>query len=83
MSLAGAVLFARWMAVLAAIVAVALLAGLLAPWIYPVGMVLVGPLFMFSLGYFWHREARRGVAPGPAPPSTTGQPATNTGDATR
>ena len=70
MSLTGAVFFARWMAVLAAIIAVAVLAAMLVPGMYPAGMVLFGPIFLVSFGYFWHSEARRGVD-GPASDGAT------------
>jgi hypothetical protein len=59
MCLAGAIFFARWMLVLAAQVAAAVLAGLLAPGLFPAGMLVVGPLFVLTLGHFWRVEARR------------------------
>jgi predicted Ser/Thr protein kinase len=58
--LTGAIFFARWMLVLAAIIAVAALTGLLVRWQFPVGIV-VGPLFILTFGYFWRRDARRGA----------------------
>ncbi len=57
--LVGAVFFARWMLVLAAITVAGILVGVLAPWLYPVGVLVFAPLFFGTLGYFWRSEARR------------------------
>ena len=59
MCVTGAIFFARWMALLAGIIAAALTAGLLIPGLFPAGMIVTGPLFFVTLGYFWRRDARR------------------------
>ncbi|MEZ4448068.1 MAG: serine/threonine-protein kinase [Nannocystaceae bacterium] len=59
MSLCGAIFFARWMAVLAGIMAALLVTARVLPDFAPVGFVLGGPLTVFAFGYFWRRDARR------------------------
>ncbi|MCB9568672.1 MAG: serine/threonine protein kinase [Myxococcales bacterium] len=53
----GALLFARWMAVPAGLVVLALIAAALFPGISPAGMAVVGPLIIGSFGVLWHRAS--------------------------
>ena len=57
--LVGAIFFARWMLVLAAIIVASALAALLLPGLFPAGSVVIGPLFVFTFGHYWRREAQR------------------------
>jgi len=61
MSATGAVFFARWMAAPAGLAAAGFLLWAAAPWTFPAAMVVLGPAFMILFGWFWRRDARRGV----------------------
>ncbi len=58
MLVAGAIFFARWMAVLAGFIGVAMISGLTIPGVYPTAYLVVGPVFFTLFGYFWQRDAK-------------------------
>ncbi|MEZ4382402.1 MAG: serine/threonine-protein kinase [Nannocystaceae bacterium] len=58
-SLVAAIFFARWMVVLALIAATAIVAALLFPALFPLGVMFFGPAIMVAFAYFWSRDANR------------------------
>ena len=59
-ALVGAIFFAPWMLAVAGLSALGIVAGLVWPQIFPEAMLFFGPAMIFSLGYFWNRDAKHG-----------------------
>ena len=62
-ALVAAIFFAPWMLWVAGIAATGILVGVLWPQVFPAGMLFFGPAIIFTLGYFWNRDAKLGTHP--------------------
>lgn len=60
-ALVAAIFFAPWMLAVAGIAAAGILVGVLWPQLFPAGMLFFGPAIIFTLGYFWNRDAKLGT----------------------